>query len=136
MPRILALDYGLKRTGLAWTDPMQIIATGLTTVPTEQLEARLQALFQQEDIEALVLGYPTRNDGSDTHATAAVRTLKEQLEKAHPDLKIHLWDERFTSKLAVQALLDSGASKKKRREKGLVDQVSATIILQEFLDQR
>lgn len=136
MARILSIDFGLKRTGLAWTDPQQIIATGLETVPTENLSQKLSKLFEEEDIAELVLGYPTRTDGSDTHATEGVRQLKAELEKAYPRLKIHLWDERFTSRLAVQLLLDSGASKKKRREKGLIDQVSATIMLQEFLDQR
>ncbi len=136
MPRILALDYGLKRTGLAWTDPLQIIATGLETVATEKLGEKLQQLMQLEEISELVLGFPTRTDGSDTHATQAVRNLHEELKKTYPELIIHLWDERFTSRIASQTLLDSGASRKKRRQKGLIDQISATIILQDFMNSR
>ncbi|MEM9983903.1 MAG: Holliday junction resolvase RuvX [Bacteroidota bacterium] len=136
MPRILAIDYGLKRTGLAWTDPLQIIATGLDTVATEQLAAKLDQLMQSQEIEAIVLGYPTRTDGSDTHATEAVRNLHQRLKTSYPALTIHLWDERFTSRIAKQTLLESGASRKKRRQKGLIDQISATLILQEFMQSR
>ena len=135
MPRILALDYGLKRTGMAWTDPQQIIATGIGTEPTDTLPDKLKALFAQAEIEAIVLGYPTRSDGSDTHATQAVRTLAEQLRRDYPQVKLHLWDERFTSKIAFRAMLESGMSKKKRRDKSLIDQTSAVIMLQEFMDR-
>jgi len=135
MARILAIDYGLRRTGLAWTDPMQIIATGLETVPSEKLETRLGELMKANEIEAIVLGYPTRTDGTDTHATQAVRELDEWLKKTFPQVKIHLWDERFTSRMAKQAVLASGVKKKRRQDKGLIDQVSATIMLQEFLEQ-
>lgn len=136
MSRILALDYGLKRTGLAWSDPLRIIATGLETVPTEQLTERLHQLMQRENIGDLVIGYPTRTDGSDTHATQAVRDLHAELKVTYPQLNLHLWDERFTSRIATQTLLDSGASRKKRRQKGLIDQISATIILQDFMEQQ
>lgn len=135
MPRILALDYGLKRTGLAWTDPQQIIATGIGTEPTETLPAKLADLMAREEIEAIVLGYPTRSDGSDTHATEAVRQLAEQLRRDYPAVALHLWDERFTSKIAFRAMLESGMSKKRRRDKALIDQTSAVIMLQEFMEQ-
>lgn len=134
MPRILSIDYGRKRTGLAWTDPMQIIATALQTVETPKLKAFLQDLLKKEEIEALVLGYPTRFDGSDTHVTEEVREFAAYWEKTYPAIPIHLWDERFTSQMAKQSLIDSGVKKKKRRDKGLIDQVSATIILQEFMN--
>jgi putative holliday junction resolvase len=134
MARILALDYGLKRTGMAWTDPQQIIATGIGTEPTEQLAEKLKALFACEKIEAIVLGYPTRNDGSDTHATQAVREFAEQLRQDYPEVTLHLWDERFTSKIAFRAMLESGMSKKRRRDKSLIDQTSAVMMLQEFMD--
>jgi putative Holliday junction resolvase len=136
MPRILALDYGLKRTGLAWTDPLQIIATGLTTEPTDTLPAKLKELISKEPIEAIVLGFPTQNDGSDTHATAAVRLLAEQIRQDYPQITLHLWDERFTSKIAFRAMIQSGMSKKRRRDKSLIDQTSAVIILQEFMESR
>jgi len=134
MPRILALDYGLKRTGMAWTDPLQIIATGIGTEPTESLPDKLKALFSQADIEAIVLGYPTRSDGSDTHATQAVREFAEQLRRDYPQVKLHLWDERFTSKIAFRAMLESGMSQKRRRDKSLIDQTSAVMMLQEFME--
>jgi putative holliday junction resolvase len=136
MPRILAIDYGLKRTGLAWTDPLQIIATAVGTVDTPQLKEKLAELMASEAIEALLLGWPTRFDGSDTHATPAVREFEAYLKATYPQLTLHLWDERFTSKMAQQALRESGLKKKKRREKGLVDQVAATLMLQEFLQSQ
>lgn len=134
MARILSIDYGGKRTGLAWTDPMQIIATGLTTVATDQLKVYLADLLQREAIEALVLGYPTRMDGSDTHITEQVREFAAYWEKTYPDIPVHLRDERFTSQMAKQTLLDAGVKKKQRRNKALIDQVSATIILQEYMN--
>ncbi len=136
MARILCIDFGLRRTGLAWTDPLQIIATGLGHVETRNLEAELKKLMQRESIEEVLLGFPTRFDGSDTHATEAVRKFKTQLEKLFPELPVQLWDERLTSKMAVQAMFAAGVPKAKRREKGLVDQVSATLMLQEYLEHK
>lgn len=133
MARIIAIDFGLKRTGLAWTDPMQIIATGLETVPTSDLMAKLKSLVEKETVEGFVLGWPTRHDGSDTDSTPGVRKFEKRLRKAFPDLQIELWDERFTSKMAVRAMIQAGVPKKKRQNKALIDQTSATIILQEFL---
>ncbi|MCB0836001.1 MAG: Holliday junction resolvase RuvX [Bacteroidetes bacterium] len=135
MPRIIAIDYGKKRTGLAWTDPLKMIATGIGSFDTAILDEKLKSLIDKEEIEAIVLGYPTRLDGTDSHVTEEVRTLKENLEKQYPQIRIHLWDERLTSKMAFQAMIDGGLKKKKRRDKHLVNEISAVIILQEFLQQ-
>ena len=136
MPRILSIDYGKKRTGLAWTDPLQIIATGLDTLPTPQLRDWLAKTVGQEEIEAILVGYPTRMDGSDSHVTEEVRELIHHISTKFPQIHVHKWDERFTSKLAMDALIQSGISKKKRREKGRIDQMSAVLMLQEFLQGR
>ncbi|MEZ4772799.1 MAG: Holliday junction resolvase RuvX [Bacteroidia bacterium] len=136
MPRIIAIDYGLKRTGLAWTDPMQIIATGIGSFDTSGLDNKLAELFASEAISEIVLGFPTRTDGTDTHVTEAVRNLGDQLQKKYPQVKIHFRDERFTSKMAFQTMIDAGLSRKKRQDKHLVNQISATIILQEFMENR
>lgn len=136
MARIMAIDYGLKRTGLAWTDPLQIIATGIGSVETFVLETELKKLFASESIEAIVLGYPTKLDGSDTDSTAAVKAFEQQLHAWFPTTPIHLWDERFTSKMAFQTMIDSGLKRKKRRDKHLVNEISATLILQQYLQQQ
>lgn len=136
MARVIAIDYGKKRTGLAWTDPLQLIATALETVPTERLAARLQALVAQEEVEGFVLGLPTNLDGGATDSTEAVLSFEKRLRKLFPHLGVELWDEQFTSKMAVEAMVRAGFSKKKRRDKSLVDQISATIILQEYLESR
>lgn len=133
MGRILAIDYGLKRTGLAWTDPDQIIATAVGTVETSVLWKELLRMFQEEEITSVLLGYPTRMDGSDTHATEPVRKFKQRLEKQFPNLPVMLWDERLTSKMASRALIEGGVPRKKRRNKSLLDQVAATLMLQEYL---
>lgn len=135
MPRIVAIDYGLKRTGLAWTDPLQIIATALETVPTETLLDRLKAIMAKEKVEAIVLGWPTRLDGSDTDTTAPVRALATQLKGLYPTLRIDFQDEQFSSKNAMQAMIQGGVPKKKRRDKALIDQVSAVLILQDYLER-
>lgn len=134
MGRILAIDYGIKRTGLAWTDPFKIIATGLEGLDTIKLKEKLIDIVQHEDIEAIVLGFPTRWSGEDTDATADVRKFNQWLTTTFPTIAIHLQDERFTSKLAQQAMLDGGLKKKKRRDKHLVNEISAVIILQEYLN--
>ena len=133
MARIIAIDYGLRRTGLAWTDPLQIIASGLETVSTRELDQRLKDLVAKEPIEAFVLGWPTNLDGEDTDSTEAVRKFSDRLRKTFPDQEVILWDEQFTSQMAMRAMIDAGVPKKKRRNKALVDQVSATIILQDYL---
>lgn len=136
MPRILCIDFGLRRTGIAWTDPLQIIATAVGYVQTNVLEAELKKLTAKEDISEILLGFPTQMDGSDTHVTEDVRKLKTRLENLFPGKPVHLWDERLTSKMAAQVLFQSGMPKMKRREKGLIDQVSATLMLQEYLQHK
>ncbi|WP_337043960.1 Holliday junction resolvase RuvX [Emticicia sp. 17c] len=133
MPRILAIDYGAKRTGLAVTDPLKIIASALETVPSETLIAYLQQYTKTEQVEAFVVGLPKSLDGSDTHATALVNKLVETLKVHFADIPVHLHDERFTSKMAVQAMIAGGMKKKDRQVKGNIDKISAVIILQSFM---
>lgn len=133
MGKIIAIDFGLKRTGLAITDELQIIATGLETVESKQLMNYLIALFQKEKIEKIVLGEPKRLDGSDAHITQNVYLLKEALEKQFPGIPVILHDERFTSKMAVEAMIAGGMKKKQRQDKAMIDKISATIILQSYM---
>lgn len=133
MPRIIAIDFGLKRTGLAWTDNNKIIASPIGTVETPALESELKKLFAEAEIERIVLGYPTRLDGSDTHSTQAVRTFRQNLLQWFPDTPVELLDERFTSAIAMQTMIEAGVKKKKRQEKQLINQISAVIILQDYL---
>lgn len=133
MARILSIDYGGKRTGLAVTDPLQIIATGLTTVPSQELIPFLKKYFQQEQVEKIIIGEPRNWDDSATHATPLVEACIKQLSKHFPKLPIERVDERYTSKMAKQSMLDSGLKKKDRRNKALVDEIAATIMLQEYL---
>ncbi|MEX1002156.1 MAG: Holliday junction resolvase RuvX [Crocinitomicaceae bacterium] len=135
MAKIIAVDYGSKRTGLAVTDDLQIIASGLTTVATQDLFTYLKDFFEKNEVEAIVLGEPKRLDGSDTHSSVDVRKLKEKLGTTFA-VPIHMIDERFTSKMAFQTMIDSGLSKKQRRNKALVDEISATIILQSYLETK
>jgi putative Holliday junction resolvase len=135
LPRILAIDYGLKRTGLAVTDPLQIIATGLTTVESRQLIPFLKDYFSKEAVEMIVIGEPKNMDDSDTHATPLVEKCIKELQKNFPNIPVKKVDERFTSKLASQAMLDMGLKKKQRRNKALVDEIAATILLQDYLRQ-
>jgi putative Holliday junction resolvase len=136
MARILCIDYGLKRTGIAVTDPLQIIATGLTTVNSPDLISFLKKYFQQENVESIVIGEPKNLDDSDTHATPLVREIIKKLEKEFPLIPIKMVDERFTSKMAKQAMLDMGMKKKDRRNKRTVDEIAATIMLQEYMANR
>jgi putative Holliday junction resolvase len=136
MARILCIDYGLKRTGIAVTDPLQIIATGLTTVNSPELISFLKTYFQQENVELIVIGEPKNLDDSDTHATPLVREIIKKLEKEFPLVPIKMVDERFTSKMAKQAMLDMGMKKKDRRNKRTVDEIAATIMLQEYMGNR
>ena len=135
MPRILSIDYGLKRTGLAVTDPLQIIATGLTTVESKQLISYLKDYFAREEVELIIIGEPKNWDDTDTHATALVEKIIKQLEKNFPKIPIKKVDERYTSKMAKDAMLEMGLKKMKRRNKKLVDEIAATIMLQEYLRQ-
>lgn len=133
MSRILAIDYGKKRTGLAVTDPLKMIASGLTTVATHDLIPYLKKYLAQEAVELFLIGEPKNLDGSATHATPLVTECIRILEKNFPNVPIKKVDERFTSKMAFQTMIDSGLKKKDRQNKGLVDEISATIILQEYL---
>jgi putative Holliday junction resolvase len=135
MGRILAIDFGLKRTGIAITDEMNIIASGLTTVNSRELMSFLEKTISEKNVDTLVLGEPKRLNNEDSSITQNVRLLKEALENNFPTLKIVLMDERFTSKMAFQTMIDSGLSKKQRQNKALIDEISATIILQSYLNQ-
>jgi len=136
MARIIGIDYGTKRVGLAVTDPLQIIASPLETVRAHLLEDYLKKYCQQEDTEAFVVGMPLNLDNSDTDATNHVRGFVKRLKKTFPEKAIHLQDERFTSKDALSAMIAGGTSKKYRREKGNIDKVSATLILQSYLEKK
>lgn len=136
MARILAIDYGLKRTGIAVTDPLQIIATGLTTIESAQLIPFLKTYLAKENVEKFIIGEPRNLDDSDTHATALVLRIIEKIKKEFPAIPVESVDERYTSKMAKQAMLDMGMKKKQRRDKAVVDQIAATIILQEYLQSR
>ncbi|HXR84822.1 MAG TPA: Holliday junction resolvase RuvX [Hanamia sp.] len=133
MSRILCIDYGKKRTGIAVTDPLQIIATGLTTVDSHELISFLKKYFQQEEVELIVIGDPKNLDDSDTHATPLVNAIIKRLEKEFPKIPIKKVDERFTSKMAKQAMIEMGMKKKDRRNKRTVDEIAATIMLQEYM---
>ncbi|WP_205512735.1 Holliday junction resolvase RuvX [Longitalea arenae] len=133
MARILSIDYGKKRTGLAVTDPLQIIATGLTTVETPKLIPFLKDYFQKEAVELIIMGEPKNWDETDTHATPLVKKAVERLKKEFPAIPIKMVDERYTSKMASQAMIDMGLKKKQRQNKALVDEIAATIMLQEYL---
>ncbi|MCG8309970.1 MAG: Holliday junction resolvase RuvX [Cytophagales bacterium] len=135
MGRILAIDYGLRRTGIAVTDPLKIIASPLETVSSEHLIDWLKDYTAREDVEMIIVGMPTRLDQSDTHITGSVRMVIDQLKGCFPQIGISEIDERFTSKIARQALVHGGMKKKDRRKKEHIDKVSAAIILQSHLDQ-
>lgn len=134
MSRILSIDYGQKRTGIAVTDPLQMIANGLTTVDTKNLEAFILDYMQKEDVETIVVGLPKQTNGEDSENMKRITPFVNRLKKLFPDKKIEMYDERFTSVLAHKAMLDSGIGKKARQNKGLVDKISATIILEDYLE--
>ncbi|HWK04757.1 MAG TPA: Holliday junction resolvase RuvX [Puia sp.] len=133
MARILSIDYGLKRTGLAVTDPLQIIATGLTTVESPKLIPFLKDYFKNEPVELILVGEPKNWDDTDTHATPLVKEIVRRLQKEFPAIPLLMVDERNTSKMASRAMIDMGMKKKQRRIKGLVDEIAATIMLQEYM---
>lgn len=137
MSRVLAIDLGTKRTGLAVTDPLKITCNPLETIETSKLMSYLQAYCGKEAVEVLVLGYPTRLNGQANEMTPLVLAMKEKLELAFPAQKVVLIDERYTSKMAMQTLIAMGSKKKDRREKaGNLDKVSAAIILQSYLERQ
>ena len=133
MARILSIDYGKKRTGLAVTDPLQIIAGGLATVATSELFDYLQAYISREQVEMIVIGEPRQPNGAPSENLARVQQFVNRWRKAVPQVPIQFYDERFTSVLAHQAMLDGGLKKKARQNKGLVDEISATIILEDYM---
>ena len=134
MPRILAIDYGAKRVGLAVTDPLKIIANSLETISAEKVIDFLKNYAKNEEIEAFVVGLPMNLDGKRTDGTVYVERFVEQLKKHFPEIPIHLHDERYTSKMAVRAMIDGGMKKKDRQNKANIDKISATIILQSFME--
>ncbi len=133
MARILCIDFGLKRTGIAVTDPLQIIATGLTTLHSKELMHFLKQYFIKEEVELILIGWPTNWDDSSTHATPLVEKCIKELQKNFPTMPITKVDERYTSKMAKAAMLEMGMKKKDRRNKAFVDEIAATIMLQEYL---
>ena len=136
MARILSIDYGKKRTGLAVTDPLQIIAGGLATVATSELFDYLKDYVAREEVERMVIGEPKQPNGQSSENLQRVQQFVNRWRKAMPQIPIEYYDERFTSVLAHQAMLDGGLKKKARQDKALVDEISATIILEDFMRSR
>ncbi len=133
LARILSIDYGFKRTGIAVTDPLQIISTGLTTVESRELIPFLKDYFSKETVELIIIGEPKNLDDSDTHATPLVEKCVKNLQKNFPNIPIKKVDERYTSKMAKDSMLEMGLKKMQRRNKALVDEIAATILLQEYM---
>ncbi len=136
MGRILAIDYGRKRTGIAVTDPLQIIANGLTTVPTHELMNFLMEYLKKESVERIIIGHPKQMNNEDSENMKNIVPFINRLKKVLPDMPVELVDERFTSVLAHQTMLAGGLKKKDRQNKALVDEISATIILQSYMESR
>lgn len=136
MPRILSIDYGKKRTGLAVTDPLQIIAGGLATVDTASLFQFLTDYTAREQVERIIIGEPLQPNGQPSENHPRVISFVGRWKKSHPEIPIQLYDERYTSVLAHRAMIDGGLKKMARRNKALVDEVSATIILQDYMESR
>jgi len=135
MPRILAIDYGLKRTGIAVTDDFQLIASGLTTVETPTLLAFLSTYFSEEKVEKVLIGEPKQMSGEPSQSAEMIDAFLLKFRKAFPEMKMERADERFTSKMAFQTMIDSGLKKKQRQNKALIDEISATIMLQNYLSR-
>ena len=132
----MAIDYGKKRTGIAVTDPLQLIATALETVPSQEMLKFLKAYVAREPVELFIVGLPKRLDGTDSENAARVRTFVGHLQNAFADIPVIFHDERFTSQMALQAMIAGGSTKKDRREKGNIDKVSAAIILQSYMESK
>lgn len=135
MPRILSIDYGGKRTGIAVTDPLQIIATGLTTIDTKDFIKFLKEYISKEPVEKIIIGMPLNMDDTATHATPLVENAIKQLKKHFPNIPVETVDERYTSKMAKDAMLQMGLKKMQRRDKKLVDEIAATMMLQEYMER-
>ena len=136
MSRILAIDYGLKRTGLAVTDELQIIASGLTTVASENLLSFLKDYFDKEKVAVILIGEPKQMNGQPSESAPLIEAFITQFKKQFPEKELVRVDERFTSKLAFQTMIDSGLKKKQRQNKALIDEISATILLQDYLSAK
>ncbi|MEE4198570.1 MAG: Holliday junction resolvase RuvX [Bacteroidales bacterium] len=136
MGRILAIDYGRKRVGLAVTDPLQMIANSLTTIHAKDIWNFLSEYLTKETVDCIVVGYPRQMNNQASEAVRYINPFLKRLQKLYPQLEIHLVDERFTSKMAHQTMIDAGLGKKARQNKALVDTISATIILQSYLEQK
>ncbi len=136
MPRILAIDYGQKRTGIAVTDELQIIASGLTTVPSDTALAFLKDYFEKENVMKVLIGEPKQMNGQPSESTPVIEAFVEKFKATFPDMPLVRVDERFTSKMAFQTMIDSGLSKKQRQNKGLIDEISATIMLRDYLSRK
>ncbi len=134
MSRVLAIDYGTKRTGIAVTDPLQMIANGLTTVKTHELSHFLANYLQKEDVAKIIVGLPKKMNNEPSESFPQIQMFVNKFTKNHPDVPIEYLDERFTSKMAFQTMIDGGLGKKARRNKSLVDEISATILLQSYLE--
>lgn len=136
MPRILAIDYGQKRTGIAVTDELQIIASGLTTVPSDTALAFLKDYFEKENVMKVLIGEPKQMNGQPSESTPVIEAFVQKFKATFPEMPLLRVDERFTSKMAFQTMIDSGLSKKQRQNKGLIDEISATIMLRDYLSRK
>ncbi len=136
LARIIALDYGKKRTGIAVTDELQLIASGLTTVPTHELLEFLKKFVAEERVELFIVGEPRQMNNTPSEVAVFIAPFLNRLKKVFPEIPIKRQDERFTSKMAFQTMIDSGLKKKQRRNKALIDEISATIILQAYLNRK
>ncbi len=135
MPRILAIDYGQKRTGIAITDELQIIASGLTTIASETAIDFLKKYFEKENVCKVLIGEPKQMNGEPSQSTEIIELFVTKFKKAFPNMELIRVDERFTSKMAFQTMIDSGLKKKQRQNKALIDEISATIMLQDYLSR-
>ena len=136
MARILSIDYGQKRTGIAVTDDFQIIASGLTTIPSTDIIAFLKTYFSKENVETVLIGEPKQMNGLPSESTEIIEKFISQFHTEFPNMKMERVDERFTSKMAFQTMIDSGLKKKQRQNKGLIDEIAATILLQDYLNYK
>lgn len=136
MPRVLAIDYGLKRTGIAVTDEMQIIASGLTTIASETVLTFLEDYFEKEKVEKVIIGKPVQMNNEPSQSAPVIEAFVEKFINRFPDMNVERADERFTSKMAFQTMIDSGLKKKQRQNKALIDEISATIMLQDYLSRK
>jgi putative holliday junction resolvase len=136
MGRIIGVDYGVKRIGLAVTDPLQMIASPLTTVSPAEFDSFISDYIKTNEVEAFVIGYPRQMNNSASESVIHINPFIKKLKKTYPDIPVHLADERFTSQMAMRSMIEGGVKKKDRQDKSLVDKISASIILQSFLETR